>query len=202
MSRTSFIRYQHGLRYISSQTTCCCRRKSLSSGLSILWCKRQRLNSSTCRNRLRSRLNPSPRCKSSAPLHSPNCHPAIRFCRPGRQLPCHVCVDAQKWHLSRSGGDCRGNSGSSAAAPSPESFACIRGTLRRFPDRLPCHPGTPAPRHPEWFRSALIFLDRRGSGGWGGGDYYEVVLRQTFSTPYSAKASELFERVPRASPSP
>ena len=34
------------------------------------------------------------------------------------------------------------------------------------------------------------------------GDYYEVVLRQTFSTPYSGKASELFERVQQASPSP
>jgi anthranilate synthase len=34
------------------------------------------------------------------------------------------------------------------------------------------------------------------------GDYFEVVLRQTFSTPYSGKASELFERVQQASPSP
>jgi anthranilate synthase len=34
------------------------------------------------------------------------------------------------------------------------------------------------------------------------GDYYEVVLHQTFSTPYSGKASELFERVQKASPSP
>ncbi|MGO9262019.1 MAG: anthranilate synthase component I [Bryobacteraceae bacterium] len=34
------------------------------------------------------------------------------------------------------------------------------------------------------------------------GDYYEVVLRQTFRTPYSGKTSELFERVQRASPSP
>jgi anthranilate synthase len=34
------------------------------------------------------------------------------------------------------------------------------------------------------------------------GDYYEVVLRQTFSTPYSASPSELFERVQQASPSP
>jgi anthranilate synthase len=34
------------------------------------------------------------------------------------------------------------------------------------------------------------------------GDYYEVVLRQTFSTPYAGKASDLFERVQRASPSP
>jgi len=34
------------------------------------------------------------------------------------------------------------------------------------------------------------------------GDYYEVVLRQTFRAPYSGKVSELFERVQRASPSP
>jgi len=34
------------------------------------------------------------------------------------------------------------------------------------------------------------------------GDYYEVVLRQTFSTPYAGKASDLFRRVQHASPSP
>jgi anthranilate synthase len=34
------------------------------------------------------------------------------------------------------------------------------------------------------------------------GDYYEVILRQTFSTPYSGKASELFERMQVANPSP
>src|SRR5438046_4543344 len=34
------------------------------------------------------------------------------------------------------------------------------------------------------------------------GDSYEVVLRQTFSTPYAGKASDLFGRVQRASPSP
>ena len=34
------------------------------------------------------------------------------------------------------------------------------------------------------------------------GDYYEVVLRQTFQVPYSGKASELFARVQTASPSP
>jgi anthranilate synthase len=34
------------------------------------------------------------------------------------------------------------------------------------------------------------------------GDYYEVVLRQTFRTPYSGKASDLFRRVQLASPSP
>jgi anthranilate synthase len=34
------------------------------------------------------------------------------------------------------------------------------------------------------------------------GDYYEVVLRQTFRTPFSGSPSELFGRVQRASPSP
>ncbi|MFN3324061.1 MAG: anthranilate synthase component I [Bryobacteraceae bacterium] len=34
------------------------------------------------------------------------------------------------------------------------------------------------------------------------GDYYEVVLRQTFRAPYSGKASDLFQRVQEASPSP
>src|SRR5215471_499483 len=34
------------------------------------------------------------------------------------------------------------------------------------------------------------------------GDYYEVVLRQTFQTPYSGKPSDLFRRVQLASPSP
>ncbi|MFN7995714.1 MAG: anthranilate synthase component I [Bryobacteraceae bacterium] len=34
------------------------------------------------------------------------------------------------------------------------------------------------------------------------GDYYEVVLRQTFRTAFDGRASELFERVQKASPSP
>ncbi len=34
------------------------------------------------------------------------------------------------------------------------------------------------------------------------GNYYEVVLRQTFSTPFSGSPSELFERIQKSSPSP
>jgi anthranilate synthase len=34
------------------------------------------------------------------------------------------------------------------------------------------------------------------------GDYYEVVLRQTFSAPFSGSVSALFERIQQASPSP
>jgi anthranilate synthase len=42
----------------------------------------------------------------------------------------------------------------------------------------------------------------RCRAGMKAGDYYEVVLRQTFSTPFSGKPSELFERIQIASPSP
>ncbi|MDP9055317.1 MAG: anthranilate synthase component I [Acidobacteriota bacterium] len=38
--------------------------------------------------------------------------------------------------------------------------------------------------------------------GMGRGDYYEVVLAQTFRTTYGGKASELFARMQRANPSP
>jgi anthranilate synthase len=34
------------------------------------------------------------------------------------------------------------------------------------------------------------------------GDFYEVVLRQTFQTPYAGKPSDLFESIQKASPSP
>jgi anthranilate synthase len=34
------------------------------------------------------------------------------------------------------------------------------------------------------------------------GEYYEVILRQTFSAPFSASPSELFQRIQTASPSP
>ncbi|MBM3735690.1 MAG: anthranilate synthase component I [Acidobacteria bacterium] len=34
------------------------------------------------------------------------------------------------------------------------------------------------------------------------GDFYEVVIRQTFSAPYQGSAAELFQRVQKASPSP
>ncbi|HEX4166392.1 MAG TPA: anthranilate synthase component I [Bryobacteraceae bacterium] len=34
------------------------------------------------------------------------------------------------------------------------------------------------------------------------GDYYEVVLRQTFSAPFSGSPSELFQRIQKSSPSP
>jgi anthranilate synthase len=34
------------------------------------------------------------------------------------------------------------------------------------------------------------------------GDYYEVILRQTFSAPFTGSSSELFHRIQKASPSP
>jgi anthranilate synthase len=43
---------------------------------------------------------------------------------------------------------------------------------------------------------------RRVQEGQKRGDYYEVVLRQTFRAPYSGSAAALFGRVQKASPSP
>jgi anthranilate synthase len=42
----------------------------------------------------------------------------------------------------------------------------------------------------------------RVRAGMKRGDYYEVVLRQTFSAPYSGSPAALFERIQKASPSP
>ena len=42
----------------------------------------------------------------------------------------------------------------------------------------------------------------RVRAGMGRGDYYEVVLRQTFRTSYSGNRPELFRRIQEASPSP
>ncbi|MGQ9632978.1 MAG: anthranilate synthase component I [Bryobacteraceae bacterium] len=46
---------------------------------------------------------------------------------------------------------------------------------------------------------AMVEAVRRGMKQ---GDYYEVVLRQTFRAPYAGKPSELFQRFQRTSPSP
>ena len=46
---------------------------------------------------------------------------------------------------------------------------------------------------------AMVEAVRRGMKR---GDYYEVVLRQTFRAPYAGKPSELFQRFQRTSPSP
>ncbi len=85
-------------------------------------------------------------------------------------------------------------------------FTCGEATTRGL-DREASEIPEPARRGP-----APIVSDHRPEEYMGNvetvregmrrGDYYEVVLRQTFSTPYSGLASELFERVQDASPSP
>ena len=60
----------------------------------------------------------------------------------------------------------------------------------------------PAPIESDHTRAEYCANVERVREGMRRGDYYEVVLRQTFHTPYAGKASDLFERVQRASPSP
>lgn len=72
--------------------------------------------------------------------------------------------------------------------------------------------GDPVPKTPRSKRPVEVTSDHtreeymanveRVRKGMRQGDYYEVVLRQTFSTPFTGKGSELFRRVQKASPSP
>jgi len=71
--------------------------------------------------------------------------------------------------------------------------------------------GTPVPRRPK-LPDNEITSDHRPEEYMAGveavregmrqGEYYEVVLRQTFQANYSASPSELFQRIQQASPSP
>ncbi len=59
-------------------------------------------------------------------------------------------------------------------------------------------PGVTSDHTPEEYM-AKVEVARAGMAR---GDYYEVVLRQTFRAPYSGKGSDLFLRMQKASPSP
>jgi anthranilate synthase len=69
-------------------------------------------------------------------------------------------------------------------------------------DILTPSPVAPGPIESDHTKHEYMANVERVREGMRRGDYYEVVLRQTFRTPYSGKASDLFERVQRASPSP
>jgi len=69
----------------------------------------------------------------------------------------------------------------------------------------PVTPAEPVPAGPiESDHTPAEYMERveKVREGMRRGDYYEVVLHQTFRTPYGGRASELFERMQRASPSP
>ena len=72
-------------------------------------------------------------------------------------------------------------------------------TGERFPSRPRAQPGPITSDHtPEEYMANV----EKVREGMRRGDYYEVVLRQTFRTPYSGKASELFERDAARQPQP
>jgi anthranilate synthase len=76
--------------------------------------------------------------------------------------------------------------------------------LERIGERVPAPPDRIAPptissdHKPEEYMAKVEAV----RGGMKQGDYYEVVLRQTFSAPYTGSVSALFERIQTASPSP
>jgi anthranilate synthase len=75
--------------------------------------------------------------------------------------------------------------------------------LEREAERLPDppaaeHTGIVSDHTPEEYMAKVETVRE----GMRQGEYYEVILRQTFSAPFSASPSELFERIQTASPSP
>ncbi|MEZ5403839.1 MAG: anthranilate synthase component I [Bryobacteraceae bacterium] len=76
------------------------------------------------------------------------------------------------------------------------------GFPRDGADIAPPPPTAPAPIQSDHTREEYMANVETVRQGMKRGDYYEVVLRQTFSAPYSASSSELFERIQKASPSP
>jgi len=77
-----------------------------------------------------------------------------------------------------------------------------RGLARDGAKIAPPRKSEPAPIHSDHTPEEYIAKVEKVREGMARGDYYEVVLRQTFWTAYAGKASELFERVQHASPSP
>jgi anthranilate synthase len=75
--------------------------------------------------------------------------------------------------------------------------------LKRTAEKLPKPKGGPAgeitSNHTPQEYMAGVEQVREGMKR---GDYYEVVLRQTFSAPFKQSPSELFQRIQKASPSP
>jgi len=75
--------------------------------------------------------------------------------------------------------------------------------LDRGAAEIPAPPAlTPAPIASDHTREEYMANVETVRHGMARGDYYEVVLRQTFHTPFAGRPSELFERVQHASPSP
>jgi anthranilate synthase len=72
-------------------------------------------------------------------------------------------------------------------------------TAERFPRAKKVKPGPITSDHtPEEYMAKV----EKVREGMRQGDYYEVVLRQTFQVPYAGTASGLFEKIQKASPSP
>jgi anthranilate synthase len=75
--------------------------------------------------------------------------------------------------------------------------------LERTGERVPKSPKRkPAPITTDHTKEEYMANVETVREGMRRGDYYEVVLAQTFKTAYSGKASELFARMQRANPSP
>ena len=85
-----------------------------------------------------------------------------------------------------------------------ETTGRLHAGLERTGERVPAAAKArrPRPSHRTTRRKNTWRTWRSVREGMRQGDYYEVVLRQTFRTPYAGKASELFVKMQKANPSP
>jgi anthranilate synthase len=72
------------------------------------------------------------------------------------------------------------------------------GQVPEAAKKADCPPGITSDHEPEEYMANVETVRE----GMARGDYYEVVLRQTFRAPYHGKPSDLFLRMQEASPSP
>jgi anthranilate synthase len=100
-------------------------------------------------------------------------------------------MDRKKEAIERFRYDFSGEAGSTVGLPRASGrFKRVKSSSQR-PDIVSDH--TPE----EYMANVEVVRD-----GMRQGNYYEVVLRQTFSAPYSASPSELFQQIQKANPSP
>jgi anthranilate synthase len=88
------------------------------------------------------------------------------------------------------------------SAARPEGVVSTAGLKATAAAVKPPRPSPPGPVVSDHTPEEYMAKVEKVREGMRRGDYYEVVLRQTFWTPYSGKPSDLFLRVQHASPSP
>ena len=134
------------------------------------------------------------RLRSAVPVRSDRAEAAA----PRREGSAPLPVRRHLFHGSQEGAASSAISSISRAATSPRAaWRAPRNSCSRAKKAKPVR------AHRQRSHARRVHgQGRDGARRHAPGDYYEVVLRQTFRAPYSGSPSELFEKIQQASPSP